>query len=126
MQAPPSGIAKELIDEVAETVRADNTSHPLPLLVVSLLAANKPYWRVALDPDRDYLENCATFNQAMNPDILTNIFESLNTLFAHCNSGTTAINTNGILGSLEFWLNENRIANLLSIPELTRIGHTIT
>ena len=57
---------------------------------------------------------------------MTNIFESPDTLFAHCNSGTTVTNTKGMLGSLEYWLNENRIYNLLSIPELTRLGYTIT
>ena len=104
----------------------DDNSPPSPLLGVSLLASNRPGRRVALDPDRAYLDNCATFNQAMNPDIITNIFESLDTLFAHCNSGTTATNTKGMLGSLECWLNEKGIANLLSIPELTRLGYTIT
>ena len=55
-----------------------------------------------------------------------NIFESPEAFFAHCNSGTTATNTKGMLGSLECWLNKNGIANLLSIPELTMLGLTIT
>ena len=91
-----------------------------------MLASNRPGRRIDLDPDRAYLENCATFNQAMKPDILTNIFKSPDTLFSHCNSGTTATNTKGMLGSLECWINENRIANLLSIPDLTRLGYNIT
>ena len=62
----------------------------------------------------------------MNLDILTNIFELPDTLFAHCNSGKTATNTKGMLGSLKCWLNENGIANLLSILELTRLGYNIT
>ena len=62
----------------------------------------------------------------MNPDILTNVFESPDTLFYHCYSGTTATNTEGVLVSLECWLNENVISNLLSILELTRLGYTIT
>ena len=62
----------------------------------------------------------------MKPDILTNIFKSPDTLFSHCNSGTTATNTKGMLGSLECWLNENGIVNLLRISELTSLGYTIT
>ena len=56
LQALPSGIGKERIDEVAdtETAHADNTSPPSKLLGVSLIAANKPGRRVALDPDRAY------------------------------------------------------------------------
>ena len=44
------------VDEVADTAtaHADNTSPPSKLLGVSLIAANKPGRRVALDPDRAY------------------------------------------------------------------------
>ena len=130
--APPNGIDQEHINGIPESARAEGTpveddnSPPLPLLGVSLLASDRPGRRIALDPDRAYLENCTTFNQAINPYILTNIFESPYTLFTHCNSGTTATNTKGILGSPECWINENGISNLLSIPELTRLGYTIT
>ena len=105
--APPNGIDQEHINGIPESARAEGTpveddnSPPLPLLGVSLLASDRPGRRIALDPDRAYLENCATFNQAMNPDILTNIFDSPDTLFAHYNSGTTATNTKGMLRSLE-------------------------
>ena len=119
--APPDPTSAETATE-----RADDNSPPPPQLGVSLLASDKPGRRVALDPDRAYLENCATFNQAMNPNILTNIFKSTDKLFVHYNSGTTTTNTKGMLGSLECWLNENGIANLLIIPELTRLGYTIT
>ena len=108
------------------TSGADDTSPSSPLSGVSLLASNRPVRRIALDPDRAYLDNCATINQAMNPDILKNILESPDTLFAHCNSGTTSTNTKGVLGSLECWLNKNGISNLLSVPEITRLGYTIT
>ena len=76
LQAPPNGIAQDRIDGMAESARAEDTSGagdtspPSPLLGVSLLASNRPGRRMALDPDRAYLDNCATFDQAMNPDIL--------------------------------------------------------
>ena len=88
-KTPPNGIAQERIDGRAESARAEytsgaeDTSSPLPLSGVSMIASESPGRRIALDPDRAYLDNCATFNQAINLDILTNIFESLDTLFAH-------------------------------------------
>ena len=131
LMTPPKSINQEHIDGMPESARAegtpdkDNTSPPTPLLKFSLLVSNRLGRRISLDPDRAYLNNCATFNQTTNPDILTNIFESPDTLFAYCNSVTTATNTKGNLGSLECWLNKNGIANLLSVPELTKLGYII-
>ena len=106
LMTPPNGIYQYHIDVMPEIAHAegnpdkDGNSPPSPLSGVSLIASDRPGRGIALDLDRAYLDNCATFNQSMNPDILTNIFESPDTLFAHCNSGTTATNTKVMLGSL--------------------------
>ena len=76
MMEPPNGIDQEHINGMPKSARAEFTpdedynSPPLPLSGVSLLASNRTGRCISLDPDRAYLDNCATFNQAMNPDIL--------------------------------------------------------
>ena len=42
-----------------------------------------------------------------------------------CNAGTTTSNTKGKYGKCEFWINENEIANLLSVPMLESMGYTV-
>ena len=98
---------------------------------ISLLATAPPICpekkaRGGLLKSRVYLDSCATFNQMVDRQTLTNVYESDDHLVAHCNSGTTTTNLKGAFGKLDCWLNEDWIANLLSVPELKKLGYRIT
>ena len=43
-----------------------------------------------------------------------------------CNAGTTRITKRGFYGDLQVWLNEQGIANLISIPMLDVDGYTVS
>ena len=46
-------------------------------------------------------------------------------LQGNCNAGVSTSNEKGFYGLWNFWLNEQGIANLLSIPQLEKDGYTI-
>ena len=43
----------------------------------------------------------------------------------NCNAGTTRMTKRGYYGRLRVWLNENSIANLISIPKLEAYGYVV-
>ena len=43
----------------------------------------------------------------------------------NCNAGETKITKRGYFGKMRVWLNENGIANLISIPKLEADGYTV-
>ena len=79
-----------------------------------------------LNPTRVYLDNCSTFMQMVNPDLLCDVTKGDTYLYSFCNAGTTATNVRGVFGDtapikdIESWLNQRGIANILSMPELKK------
>ena len=43
-----------------------------------------------------------------------------------CNAGTTKIKKKGYFGDLQVWLNEQGVANLISIPMLEKDGYSVS
>ena len=52
-----------------------------------------------------------------------NIYEGAGEMNGNCNAGNTRMNKRGYNGKLRVWLNENCIANLISIPKLEANGY---
>ena len=76
------------------------------------------WWKV-------YLDNCATYHTFYIKEFLRNIEENKGTMNGNCNAGETKITKRGYFGKLKVWLNENGIANLLSIPQLEKDGYSV-
>ena len=57
---------------------------------------------------------------------LKNIRQVDTILRGNCNSGVTTTSTKGHLGVFDMWLNQNGIANLLSIPPFEADGFRMT
>ena len=47
-------------------------------------------------------------------------------MIGSCNVGTTRITKRGIYGDLQVWLNEQGVANLISIPMLKADGYSVS
>ena len=77
------------------------------------------WWKV-------YLDSCATYHTFFVKEFLRNIVENKGTMKGNCNAGETEITKRGYFGKLRAWLNENGIANLLSIPQLEKDGYTVS
>ena len=80
---------------------------------------------------RVLLDNCSTFNQMVEQDLLSNTRQVDTTLHDHCNAGVTTTNWVGTFDGLpgcdvEAWLNRDGIANILSVPALKKQGFRIT
>lgn len=71
-----------------------------------------------LNKNHVYLDTCSTFHQIVNADLVKSIKETKNSLTGRCNAGTTHTNKKGKFGSLEVWVNEQGIANILSFDKL--------
>ena len=50
----------------------------------------------------------------------------MGTMHGNCNAGETKITKRGYFGEMRVWLNENGIANILSIPQLEKDGYTVS
>ena len=46
-------------------------------------------------------------------------------LFGHCNTGIASTNKKGRFGSIENWINQERILNIFNTPKLEEIGFHI-
>ena len=77
------------------------------------------WWKV-------YLDSCATYHTFFVKEFLKNIVENKGTMNGNCNAGETKITKRGYFGKLRVWLNENGIANLLSIPQLEKDGYSVS
>ena len=80
----------------------------------------------SLNTNRFYLDICLIYIQFINAGLLTYVHESETFLYVHQNAGTTSMNMKGEYGSIDFWLNEEGIANIFSIPVLKNLGFYIT
>ena len=54
-----------------------------------------------------------------------NIYEGAGAMNGNCNAGTTRMKKRGYYGRLRVWLNENGIANLISISKLEVDGYVV-
>ena len=87
--------------------------------------ANKLNKRFTLDPFKLYLDSCATYHSAFVKEMLHSVKTVGTVLQGNCNAGVSTSKEKGIFGPWSFWLNENGIANLLSIPQLEKDGYTV-
>ena len=81
--------------------------------------------RFTLDWYKLYLDSCATYHSACVRKPLNEIREVKTVLQGNCNAGVSTSNEKGYYGLWNFWLNEQGIANLLSIPQLEKNGYLI-
>ena len=72
-----------------------------------------------------YLDRCASYHTFFVKEFLMNIHKGAGAMNGNCNSGTTRITKRGYYGRLRVWLNENGIANLISIPKLEACGYVV-
>ena len=76
------------------------------------------WWKV-------YLDSCASYHTFFLKEVLKNIVENKGTMNGNCNAGETKITKRGYFGKLRVWLNENGIANLLSLSQLEKDGYSV-
>ena len=77
-------------------------------------------------PHKLYLDSCASYHTMFDAFWLDNVHKVDTILTGHCNAGVTTSDTVGeLFGLFEVWLNKNRVANLLSIPQLEEDGYRI-
>ena len=86
---------------------------------------NSPVKRFTLDSHKLYLDSCATYRSAFVRWMLDYVKTVTTVLQGNCNAGVSTSNEKGFYGLWNFWLNEQGIANLLSIPQLEKDGYTI-
>ena len=89
---------------------------------VGFLQANG---RAKLDEDKIYLDTCSSYNQMFTRKHLSNVSDSEYSLTGSCNAGTTVSKKKGWYKGFHMWLNENGIANLLSVGLLEAEGYKI-
>lgn len=79
-----------------------------------------------LDPDKLYLDSCASHSQMYLEGYLTELYETQMGLHTISNGGpSTACEYGYILGAIEAWLLRTGIANLLSIPAVECKGFRV-
>ena len=81
--------------------------------------------RLTLDWWKLYLDSCASFHTFFVKEFLMNISEGTGAMNGNCNAGTTIMTKRGYYRRLRVWLNENGIANLISIPKLEADGYVV-
>ena len=81
--------------------------------------------RLTLDWWKVYLDSCASYHTFFVKEFLKNIQEGKGTMNGNCNAGETRITKRGYFEKMTVWLNENGIANLISIPKLEADGYTV-
>ena len=87
--------------------------------------SKKPDHRYTLDPHKAYLDSMASHHSFYMRTYLKKVFQSKTTMSTSCNAGQTETNTRGWYGDFEVWLNEQGIANLLSLPALEDAGYKV-
>ena len=88
----------------------------------SIKSVNK---RFTLDAHKLYLDSCATYHSSFVMYMLGNVHQASTVLQGNCNSVISTSDEKGFFGLWDFWLNEQGIANLLSIPQLEKYGYVI-
>ena len=78
-----------------------------------------------LDAHKLYLDSCAIYHSSFVRWVLGNMNQVSTLLKGNCNAGVSTSDETFSLGVWEFWLNEQGIANLLSIPQLDKYGCVI-
>ena len=79
-----------------------------------------------LDPNKLYLDSCASHSQMYLERYLIELYETQMGLHTISNGGpSTACKYGYILGAIEAWLVPTGIANLLSIPDVERKGFRV-
>ena len=81
--------------------------------------------RFMLDWYKLYLDSCATYHSAFVRTLLHNVHVVNTVLQGNCNAGVSTSNKKGYYGLWNFWLNDQGITNLLSIPQLEKDGYLI-
>ena len=82
------------------------------------LAGSKWHRHLMLPEGRVYLDSCALYHSVFVEWILKNIHDVDTYLTGHYNAGSLTCKEKGHLRLFEMWINRDRIANLLSIPQL--------
>ena len=82
--------------------------------------------RYTLDRWELYLNCCATYHAFFAKEFLQNVKNGDTTLTYSCNTGITITNTRGWWGEFQAWLNEQGIANLLSISMVKATGYIVS
>ena len=95
--------------------------HPL----APTMKGRPPPKRKTLDANKLYLDSAATHHSMFCKRYLTNIRQAGKILRRNCNAGAISSTPKGDLGMFEMWVNESRIANLLSIPQLEKDGFRV-
>eukprot|EP00804_Cyclotella_cryptica_P001120 CCRYP_008416-RA/>CCRYP_008416-RA protein AED:0.95 eAED:0.41 QI:0/-1/0/1/-1/1/1/0/146 len=67
-----------------------------------------------------YLNTCSTEDQMVVPHYLHDVHTVEHPLTLHTNAGKSETSRKGFLGSTEFWLDENGIANVVSLRTLEK------
>ena len=73
-----------------------------------------------------YLDSCASYHTFFSKVHLKSIKEGGGTMTGNCNAGTTHIRKKGYFGDLQVWLNEQGVANLISISMLKKDGYSVS
>ena len=81
--------------------------------------------RFALDVHKLYLYSCATYHASYVRYMLGHLHQFITVLKGNCNAGVSTSDEKGFFGLWDFWINEQVIANLLSIPQLEKYGYGI-
>ena len=84
--------------------------------------------RYTVDRWKLYLGSCATYHSFFVKEFLKNIKvkDGDTTLPGSCNASTTVANAGVWWGKFEAWLNEQGVANILSVPVLESAGCVIS
>lgn len=78
---------------------------------------------VRLEPDKLYLDSCASDTQVYTENFINKVFETHVGLHTISNGGQNTASESGfLLGAMPAWLVRSGVANLLSIPDLERRG----
>ena len=81
--------------------------------------------RFTLDAYKLYLDSCTTYHSLFVGWVLGNVHQVNTVLQGNCNTGVSTSDEKVFFGLWGFWINEQGIANLLSIPHLEKDGYVI-
>ena len=81
--------------------------------------------RFTLDAYKIYFESCATYHSSFVRWMLGNGHQVITLIQGNCNVGASTSYEKGFFGLWDLWINEQGIANLLSIPKLEKDGYVI-